>query len=80
MFYVVLSPFEAPQRSMKMKSFHYLFQLLILGYLGEEGLIKFFLLAFSYISKKMVTNMKLAFTNVPYRHTFSLRYSKVVKI
>ena len=30
-------------------------------------LIKFFLLGFSEIPKKMITNMKLAFTNVLFR-------------
>ena len=39
-----------------------------LGRLGQEGSIRFFLLGFLQISKEMVTNMKLAFTNVLFRH------------
>ena len=39
--------------------------------LGQNGLIKFSLTIF--VSKKMVANMKLAFTDVPFRHN-STRY------
>ena len=45
-----------------------IFHFIILGGLGQKGL-SFFLLAFLELSLKMVTNMKLAFTNVPFRHT-----------
>ena len=46
--------------------------------LGTGGVNKVFSPAI-FISKKMVTNMKLALTNMPLRHN-SACYSKVVKI
>ena len=42
--------FKASQ-SVKIKVCHFLFQLINLGCMGQEGLIKFFLLAFSYLKK-----------------------------
>ena len=43
----------------------------------HEGVNKVFLLIF--ISKKMVTNMKLAFTNVPFRHILACVYQKLFR-
>ena len=38
---------EDPQRSVKINIWQFLFQLIIVGRLGQERLIKFFLLGFS---------------------------------
>ena len=54
--------------------------------LGTGRVNKVFLLGFSEISKKMVANMKLAFTNVPFRHSSArvvqkrLRFKKVITV
>ena len=45
-----------------------IFHFIILGCLGQKRL-SFFLLAFLELSLILVTNTKLAFTNVPFRHT-----------
>ena len=79
--------FEAPQRSMKKKKkkkknwCHFLFQLIILGSYEMKGLIKLFLLGFSYLR-----NIKLAFTNMSVRHNLAsviqkwLRFKGVTKV
>ena len=58
---------DAPKRIVKIKIISF-FISMILGCLGQDGLINFFCLEFSETSKKMVINMKLAFTSVLLRH------------
>ena len=43
---------KAPQKSVEIKICHFLFQSNILGWLGQDGLIKNFLLGFLWIPKK----------------------------
>ena len=76
--------FEVSQKSLNMSSCHFLFQLIILWCLGQEGLKKVFLLGLLLIFKKIATNMKLAFTNVRFRHNSAcviqkwLRFKRVI--
>ena len=56
---------------------------IILGCLGREGMVN---KVFSYIFKKIGTNMKLAFKNVPFRHNSAfviqkwLRFKRVITV
>ena len=73
-----MNPAKEPQRSVKIC----LFFSVILGCL-QQDMVKFY----HKNLKKIVTNMKLAFTNVPFRHNSScvminkwLRFKLVIRV
>ena len=74
-FPVVMKIFEAPQKSVKTNFVIFYFNYFRMLRAGRVNKV------FSpgtFISKKMVTNMKLAFINIPFRHNLAFKNYRVV--